>query len=211
MPVRIHRVSTIVASLSLFALWAVSPVDPALAQDASPPAAGRAWTDPPDRKATPSPVAGREEGKPQEVRKVSAPTRARQVAGSRRDAVAHRQVSRKAPAPKIARRMAPPDRQPIRRMAIRAPAHRSGGDRNWTVRAFQPSQEETTAYRYGYVPEEVPSYRRREEQVTDYQAARLRQAREAGYLVVRGRDLHLLQGRPLETLREPEDRDDRED
>lgn len=211
MPVRIHRVSTIVAALGLLAIWAMSPVDPALAQDASPPPAGRAWTDPPDRKATPSPVAAREEGKPQEVRKGNAPTRARQLAGSRRDAVPHRQVSRKASAPKVARRIAPADRQPIRRTAVRAPTHRSTGDRAWTVRAFQPSREEAPAYRYGYVPDEAPAYHRREDEVTDYRAARLRQAREAGYLVVRGSDLRTLRGRPLETLREPEDQDDPED
>ncbi|WP_018043415.1 hypothetical protein [Methylobacterium sp. 88A] len=224
MPIRLHRFSTIVSALGLSALCAmpmidtVSAQDAPFAKDATPAPAGRAWTDPPDRKAAPSPVAGREDGKQQDVRKADATARAGKAARNRRDAAARprsatasRHASRKAPGHGIARRLVPAGRETIRPVAVRAPASRAARDGTWTVRAFQPNYDDTPGYRYGYLPEEGPAYRRRDDGGRDYQAARLREAREAGYLVVRSNDPRTMDGRPLEALRGPEDRGDPED
>ncbi|WP_027173714.1 hypothetical protein [Methylobacterium sp. 10] len=224
MPVRLHRFSTIVSVLGLSALCAMPMIDPVFAQDATftqdatPAPAGRAWIDPPDRKTAPSPVPGREETKRQDVRKANATARAgkaarnhRDVAAGPRRAMGIRHASPKAPAQKVARRTVPAGRETIRPIAVRAPASRNPRDGAWTVRAFQPNYEDTPGYRYGYLPEEVPAYRRRDDEGRDYQAARLRQAREAGYLVVRTDDPRTMRGRPFEALREPEDRGDSEE
>ncbi|CAA2106622.1 hypothetical protein MBUL_03764 [Methylobacterium bullatum] len=224
MPMPLHRFSTIVSALGLSALCAmpmieaVSAQDAPVAKDATPAPAGRAWTDPPDRKAPPSPVAGREESKQQDVGKAGATARAGKAARNRRDAAARirpapasRHASTKAPGHRIARRLVPAGRETIRPVAVRATASRVARDGNWTVRAFQPNYEDTPGYRYGYLSEEGPAYRRRDDGDRDYQSARLREAREAGYLVVRTNDPRTMRGRPFETLREPQDRGDPED
>lgn len=224
MPMRLHRFSTIVSALGLSALFAmpmidtVSAQDAPLAKDATPAPAGRAWTDPPDRKAAPSPVAGRDESKRQDVGKADATTRAGKAARNQRDVAARprpatssRHASRKASGHTVARRSVPAGRETIRPVAVRAPAGRVTRDGTWTVRAFQPNYDDTPGYRYGYLPEEGPAYRRRDDGGRDYQAARLREAREAGYLVVRSNDPRTMHGRPFETLRGPEDRGDPED
>ncbi|MCC0809481.1 hypothetical protein FPV16_25330 [Methylobacterium sp. W2] len=218
MPMRPHRFSAIIAALALSALCAMPMIDPVFAQDATPAPAGPAWTDPPDRKTAPSPAAGREDAKPEDVRKADATARVGKAPRNRRDAAtgprpstASRHASRKAPAQKVARRTVPAGRESIRPVAVRAPASRMARDGAWTVRAFQPNYEDTPGYRYGYLSEEGPIYRRRDDGGRDYQAARLRQAREAGYLVVRTDDPRTMRGRSFETLRESEDRGDPED
>ncbi|WP_019903759.1 hypothetical protein [Methylobacterium sp. 77] len=218
MAVQNHRFSAIVSSIGILALGATLFANPASAEDATPAPAGRTWTDPPERKAAPSPVVGREETKPQEVRKADVaasggqgPRIRRDVAGRTRSATANRQAIRKVSSPKIARRVVPADRQGIRAVAVRPPVARIARAQSWTVRAYQPSYVEASGFRYGYTSDEIPVYRRRDEGFTDYRAARLRQAREAGYLVVRAGDLNSLRGRSFETIREPEDRDDPEE
>lgn len=218
MPMRLHRFSTIIAALALSAVCAMPMIDPVFAQDATPAPAGPAWTDPPDRKTAPSPTAGREEAKPQDVRKADATARAGKAPRNRRDAAAglrpstaSRHASRKATAQKVVRRTVPAGRESIRPVAVRTPASRMARDGAWTVRAFQPNYEDTPGYRHGYLSEEGPIYRRRDDGGRDYQAARLRQAREAGYLVVRTDDRRTMRGRSFETLRESEDRGDPED
>jgi hypothetical protein len=218
MPGRLHRVSTLISALGLSALFAMPMTGAVCAQDATPAPAGRAWTDPPDRKAAPPSVAGRQENTSQDVRKADATARAGKAAQSRRGAVAGlrsaaatRHPSKKASARTIARRMVPAGRETIRPVAARAPAGRTARDGIWTVRAFQPNGEEASGYRYGDLSEEVPAYRRRNGGDRDFQAARLRQAREAGYLVVRTDDPRTMRGRPFEVLRDFDDRGDPED
>jgi hypothetical protein len=107
--------------------------------------------------------------------------------------------------------MVPAGRETIRPVAVRPPAGRTARDGNWTVRAFQPNDGEASGYRYDYLSEEVSAYRQGNGGDRDFQAARLRQAREAGYLVVRTDDPRTMRGHPVEALRDFDDRGDPED
>lgn len=223
MSVRDHRLSAFVLALGLAFGLALTAVD-ASAEDAIPAPAGRTWTDPPDRSTAASPAAGRDDAKPKDERRAET-ANTPETAGQSPKATAQsvkdrRSAARGAKAGPAARQAA--SRQPARRVAVarqgtrpvvaRSQALRATRERNWTVRAYRPSYAEAPGIRYGYTSEDIPAYR--PAGALDERTLRLRQvreAREAGYLVVRASDLRALPNRPFEIRREPDDQDDPEE
>ncbi|GJE19520.1 hypothetical protein [Methylobacterium marchantiae] len=218
MTVQNCRFSAIVSTFGTLALGAVLISSIASAQDAMTAPTGRPWTDPPDRRAPSSPVAGRHEKKAEAARRADTPVNLGQAAPIQREAstpgrstTVKRPVIRKTVVRTVAQRVSPTERHGVRALAVASYPVRIAKNRNWTVRAYRPTYFETPGFRYGYTSDEITAYPRRDDRFIDARAARLRQAREAGYLVVRAGDLHRLRGRSLETIHDPEDQDDVED
>lgn len=166
---------------------------PALAAAQTDPAAkgGRAWTDPPARE-----TAGPKVEAPKPVEAVKAATVPAAQPSAPRPGRTKAASVRPAPRAKVAARAPVPRRQVVGTAPrLRGP----GQDSGFRVVTVRPrSYVPAPVIRYGYVVGEMPV---RPMVYDDGRAARIRQAEEAGYLVVRSRSVEFPDGRRLRTYR----------
>lgn len=170
---------------------------PALAHAQTPPssASGRTWTDPPPRgtaesaSPVPTPAATPEAPKPSAA---PAETRRSTHAAVRtpksvRETRARGNTEARV---RVARPAASPSRRPAVRTVARVQEHRDPVVRRVTTRP------PVIRYSYGVAPESTGPF-----VYEDDRARRIRQAQEAGYLVVRSRSVEFPDGRRLRTYR----------
>ncbi|POR40636.1 hypothetical protein [Methylobacterium sp. V23] len=170
---------------------------PALVHAQTPPssASGRTWTDPPPRgtaesaSPVPTPAATPEAPKPS-----AAPAETRRsthaavrTPKSARETRARGNTEARV---RVARPAASPSRRPAVRTVARVQEHRDPAVRRVTTRP------PVIRYSYGVVPESTGPF-----VYEDDRARRIRQAQEAGYLVVRSRSVEFPDGRRLRTYR----------
>jgi hypothetical protein len=187
----------------------------ALAEPGSTSQSGRAWTDPPAREAAEAKAGPRAETPaPREV--PARPATASTPRASARAATAHRpgratvrtlKAVNVRPTPRVRGAARPvATRRHFVSVSPRLPV--AGHDPAFRVVTLRPPAYARPApmVSYGYTVEAAPA---RSLVYEDERAARIRQAREAGYLVVRSRSLEFPDGRRLRAYRSyDEDADD---
>jgi hypothetical protein len=176
----------------------------ALSETSSP--AGRTWTDPPARSAAetkpaPAPAASPDpSGEASKAAPVEAkrPTRA----AVRAPRTARRYTEARVRVTHPAASFSAPRRQAVRTVA-RAPAAAPAVRRVAQRPAPYAARPPVVRYSYGVVPDSTGPF-----VYEDDRARRIRQAQEAGYLVVRSRSIEFPDGRRLRTYRPYEEESD---
>jgi hypothetical protein len=171
---------------------------PALAHSQTPPssASGRTWTDPPPRgtaeSASPVTTPAATPEAPKQASAAPAETRRSTHAAVRTPKSARETRARgnTEARVRVARPAASPSRRPAVRTVARVQEHRDPVVRRVTTRP------PVIRYSYGVVPESTGPF-----VYEDDRARRIRQAQEAGYLVVRSRSVEFPDGRRLRTYR----------
>ncbi|KQP56255.1 hypothetical protein ASF41_23160 [Methylobacterium sp. Leaf111] len=184
---------------------------PVLAHAQTPPssASGRTWTDPPPRGTdeAKAPLAKASLAKSSQTKApVTKPEAPEQAAAA--PAEARRPTHAAVRTPKSARgntqarvRVARPAASPSRRPAVRTVARAQ--DRQDPAVRRVTTRPPVMRYSYGVVPESTGPFG-----YEDDRARRIRQAQEAGYLVVRSRSVEFPDGRRLRTYRPYEEEGD---
>ncbi|KQO74920.1 hypothetical protein [Methylobacterium sp. Leaf89] len=184
---------------------------PVLAHAQTPPssASGRTWTDPPPRGTdeAKAPLAKASLAKSSQTKApVTKPEAPEQAAAA--PAEARRPTHAAVRTPKSARgntqarvRVARPTASPARRPAVRTVARAQ--DRQDPAVRRVTTRPPVMRYSYGVVPESTGPFG-----YEDDRARRIRQAQEAGYLVVRSRSVEFPDGRRLRTYRPYEEEGD---